>query len=194
MLARPASPLRAAWTHYRVTREQAAASRRLWSQVAAIATPLGVQHGAIEVVEVADYDCPFCRRVAPVVDSAIAAGLRIGYLDFPLPEHPNSKGAAVAGLCADRLGFFRSMHDRLLGSNLWPADSNWLREASQAGLASVGPFSECMRDKTVRAHLALSMALADSLQVQGTPTFVANGRVHTGTITLAQLMALAHRE
>jgi predicted DsbA family dithiol-disulfide isomerase/uncharacterized membrane protein len=63
--------------------------------------------GAATVVEVVDFECPWCRRMQQRLDAAIhqvGVPVRVVRKMFPLPGHPNAIPAALAYCCADAQG------------------------------------------------------------------------------------------
>lgn len=187
LLAQPGSQLRSAWARNRAQADAVDRAERFWHQVAAISSPLFAGTDPL-IVEVSDYECPFCRRNTFAVDSAVSAGARIGYLHLPLPSHPRAEGAAKAALCAEKAGQFPAMHARLMGTEQWRRDSNWTREAGLAGVSDLEQFEQCMRGKEVAVRLSHHKALAESLQVTVTPTFLSRRAVHRGLATRGELL------
>ncbi len=188
------APLRERLARNRADHAAVAAVKRSWDGLRSEASPLGGDGTSVQVVEIADYECPFCRHSAAAVDSAVASGLRVGYLNYPLAIHAHAVGAAIASLCAESAGRFREMHARLMGSTDWQRDSNWMREAGLAGVPDLRAFERCIRGNSVKARLAREHALADSLGMTGTPTFVSKEAFHRGSATRAELVALGRKE
>ena len=63
--------------------------------------------GTATVVEVVDFECPFCRRMQERLDAAIhqvGAPVRVVRKMFPLSMHPHAMPAALAYCCADAQG------------------------------------------------------------------------------------------
>ena len=64
----------------------------------------GRHDAAVVLIEFADYECPYCRKVHPELkklqqefgDNAVMA-----FKDFPLPAHPHAEKTAEAARCAD---------------------------------------------------------------------------------------------
>ena len=57
----------------------------------------------ITIVEFSDYECSYCRQMAPVIDSLIANGqLVIAYRHYPLRSHPAAADAALAAICCQQ--------------------------------------------------------------------------------------------
>src|SRR3546814_19236817 len=106
------------------TRQQAAAASEVEAALAARADEVfrdpmspvtGNPDGDVSLVEFFDYNCPYCRRVAPVVADAEAADppLRIVYKAIPILG-PGSAFAAQAALAAHRPGHNFTLHKALL--------------------------------------------------------------------------------
>src|SRR3546814_2955847 len=106
------------------TRQQAAAASEVEAALAARADEVfrdpmspvtGNPDGDVSLVEFFDYNCPYCRRVAPVVADAEAADpqLRIVYKEFPILG-PGSAFAAKAALAAHRQGLYFTFHKALM--------------------------------------------------------------------------------
>ena len=77
--------------------------------------------GKINVVEFADFECPFCRRLHAVLKPVLAEyGERVAFQRFmrPLEMHPHAELAARAGLCAAAQGKGEEMADRLFAITL----------------------------------------------------------------------------
>lgn len=183
-------PLRDKWARHRADVARAGVVIRNWETVARNSSPLGATPTRMQVVEISDYECPFCRKASAAVDSAVKAGLQISYLNYPLPAHEHAEGAAIAALCAGFSGRFREMHARLMNSTEWQRDSNWTREAKAAGVVNLQEFAACLTGPAVRGRLAYERALADSLGVRGTPTFVSRKATRSGVSSVAELITL----
>jgi len=93
--------------------------------------PAGVleryQPGKINVVEFADYECPFCRRLHPMLKSVIASypgKVNFTRLNLPLHSHEFAQGAAEAQVCAREQGKGDEMADLLfLADDLRPQEN-----------------------------------------------------------------------
>lgn len=77
----------------------------------------GPADAVVTLVEYADVECPYCRRLAPVLQQVLArrSRVRLAYRHFPLVrEHPYAYSAALALEAAGRRGLFWELYDRLL--------------------------------------------------------------------------------
>ena len=135
------------------------------------------------VVELSDYECPFCGAAHQILRKAFAkysGRIRIFHRQFPLdqscnplltrPFHPHSCAAARAAICAQEQGKFWRMHDLLFA---YPKnhDSAGLRKlAQQAGL-DMGLFESCIKAARTKTRLQRDIELGIRLKLRGTPTF-----------------------
>lgn len=190
LLVQPSSALRTAWARQRADAATKRLAERLWEDLIAEGSALYDGAGRPQVVEVSDYECPYCRKVSASVDSAVLAGLRVALVHFPLQSHRFAEGAARAALCAERSGRFRAMHARLMYSAEWRSDTNWTREAQRAGVLDLPQFEGCLTSAEVQRRLAWQRVLVDSLRLTGTPTFVSRATFHRGVISMQQLRDL----
>ncbi|HEY4102959.1 MAG TPA: thioredoxin domain-containing protein [Polyangiaceae bacterium] len=133
----------------------------------------------INVVEFADYECPFCRRLHPELKQVIASypgKVNFTRLNLPLRMHEFAQGAAEAQVCAREQGKGDEMADRLF------AAEDLRSEANRALAATLGldlrAYDTCIKsgkaDKIIDAE---SKILIDN-GLQGLPTtFVGAKRI-----------------
>jgi protein-disulfide isomerase len=91
--------------------------------------------------------------------------------DLPLESiHPMAMKAAEATHCAGEQGKYWEMHDRLFANQREIARPDLTKHAQTLGL-NVSAFDECVDSGKSVARIRKDMAEAESLQVNGTPTF-----------------------
>ena len=137
--------------------------------------PAGVQKlylpGKINVVEFADYECPYCRRLHPQLKAVIESypgKVHFTRLNLPLKSHELARGAARAQVCAREQGKGDEMADRLfLAEDLHPPSNREL--AKELGV-ELTAYDKCISagtaDKIIDAESKI--LLDDGLQ--GLPT------------------------
>lgn len=135
--------------------------------------------GKINVVEMTDFQCPFCRRLHPVMVEAMRAhGDRVHFvrLNMPLRSHPQARGAARAFVCADRQGKGEEMADALFAAReLSPEHCEKLAEG--LGL-SMPTFRACVSDSATDAKIDADAARVTASGFQGLPTvWIGNERL-----------------
>jgi NhaA family Na+:H+ antiporter len=154
----------------------------------------GPVDAAVSVVEYADVECPYCRRLHPVLRDVLAQrpAVRLVYRHFPLvQEHPHAYSAALALEAAAQHGRFWDLHDRLLSEPARLGRRVLAEHASELGLDAdevLRPASE-QHDAKVREDFQSGV---DS-GVQGTPgLFVSELRL-LRVPTVAQLLDAVDR-
>jgi protein-disulfide isomerase len=146
----------------------------------------------IWIVEMADFGCGYCAKFAretmPVLDSLYTDKGQVywRFIPFVLGMFPNAREAAEGSVCAGRQGKFWPMHDRLYEHRkAWMASKDpkalVARLAAQAGVEPRA-YAACAKSKSVTEEVARNTALARSLNVRGTPTFVINGEIVPGAL------------
>jgi len=186
----PGSWLRERWTAHRAEARVEGAARTHWPELKLMSTPLYHGSGSPEVVEIGDYECPFCRLSEAAVDSAVRSGVRVSFLNLPETIHLHARGAALAAICARKVGAFASMHEHLMTTSAWQGDSDWASIARTSGISDTSQFTACTRAAETASTLARELELDQQLNVRGTPTFVTSGAIHEGVITFQELRAL----
>lgn len=145
----------------------------------------------IRVVEMSDFQCPWCRRFATetfatIERDYIATGkVRWVFLNFPISElHPNAVAAAEMAMCSAAQGKFWPMHDLL-----------FKHQESWAPLREPGPFLltladslriprdsvlPCLRSGTQRELVQRDAATAYRIGARSTPTFLVDQALLSG--------------
>ena len=151
------------------------------------------QPGApVWIVEMADFGCGYCAKFAaetmPTLDSLFTRTGRVywRFVPFVIGMFPNAREAAEGALCAADQGKFWPMHDKLYANrkawmNSRAPTALVARYAVESGV-SASTYGACVRGKAVSETLARNNALAQSLYVRGTPTFVINGEIVPGAL------------
>ena len=162
----------------------------------AVAFVTGPADAKTSLVEFYDYDCPYCRASLPAVKKFYDAhknDTRFSFIEFPIKQlHGESAVlAARASLAARRQpAHYMDFHFALLGQEGSITDDMIFAEAAKAGM-DVNRLKADMADPSIEKSLQSSIALAHKVGVDGTPTFVLNGKFHPGALdddTLASEM------
>lgn len=140
----------------------------------------------VVIVEFADFECPFCQKVAPELDALWEKHkdtVRFVYKFMPLQMHPHSEIAARAAIAAQDQGKFWEMHHELFanGQHLEPADLDSYAKAIGLDMAR---FQADMSSPATKARLDADKKLADDLGVKGTPTIYIDGREYDAKIDI----------
>jgi protein-disulfide isomerase len=150
----------------------------------------GNPSGDVTLVEFFDYNCPYCRMMAPVMSEAEAADpqLRIVYKEFPILG-PNSVFAAKAALAAHKQGKYVAFH-RALYQARGPVDEAKVVEVAGTVGLDVERMKADMQDTAIGGLLDKNGKLAQALRITGTPGFVVGDQISAGATDLNGLQTL----
>lgn len=133
------------------------------------------QPGVVTIVGFTDFECPFCRRMHPVLRDVVersSGKVRLVRHMMPLSGHPGAEPAALVYLCTPE-PLREAVADKLYAAppvELTPEGT--IAIAAQAG-ADANAVGECTRSKETRAKLEADKKLFDELGGRGLPfTFV----------------------
>jgi protein-disulfide isomerase len=143
----------------------------------------GKDDALVTIVEVSDFQCPFCGRVNKTMD-ALQKGkygkdLRIAFFHNPLGFHNRAMPAALAAEAAGKQGKFWEMHDKLFTDSRNLTDANFDKWAGEIGL-NADQFKADMKDAALSKKVKDQQALVVKLGARGTPAFFINGRYLSG--------------
>jgi protein-disulfide isomerase len=133
---------------------------------------------SVTVIEFADFECPYCAMMAPVIEQVWqqrSQEMRFVYKFMPLSGHPHGEPAARAAIAALDQGKFWEMHDKLFANRDHLEQSDIDGYAKDLGL-DLNRFHADMQSQATTDRIAIDRKEADSLDVKGTPTIYVNGR------------------
>lgn len=145
----------------------------------------GQENAPITIIEVSDFQCPYCRDFATTTYARLdSAYLRTGrvkmiYINLPLSSHKQAFAAAEAAMCAGAQDKFYAMHDRLFATQReWSgqadATSRFEGFAQQLGL-NMAEFRDCTQNDRTASLIVNDAMQAAGAGIQGTPMFILNG-------------------
>lgn len=144
---------------------------------------IGAKTAPIEVIEFHDLGCSQCARFTAQSFGAIerefitTGKVRWKSVPFVLGSFRHSAFASEAAECAAEQGKFLPMHDALLAQQgAWKSSLSVPHELFARIARSVGVdtarFGDCVRSERTRDRVRAHKALAQQLQIYGTPTFI----------------------
>jgi protein-disulfide isomerase len=146
----------------------------------------GSEQAPVTLIEVSDFQCPYCRQFAtetwPALDSAyVRTGkVRVLFINLPLPMHSEAWPASEAALCAGAQGAFWPMHDRIFAAQKeWGGSPDAITRFTQLATdlkLDVPAFRRCMEEDQVAPILASDIMQASQAGLTGTPSFIFNGQ------------------
>ena len=156
---------------------------------------LGPKSAQIKLVEFADYECPYCQRVAADVKKLKADfGDKVAftYKDFPLPMHARAEKAAEAARCASKQNKYWEFHDELFHSK--ELDVDQLKAQARALKLDSEQFDECLDSGEEAAAVERDRKEGLRLGISGTPSFFVNGHYLSGALDYAALRQVVERQ
>lgn len=151
---------------------------------------LGNPDGDVTLVEFFDYQCGFCKRMTgPLFETARADGrVRLVMKEFPILG-PVSEIAARAALASRRQGRYEDMHIALMSLRGRLTEQVVLQTARELGL-DVDRLEADMADPELARIYGKVRALANRLDINGTPTLIIGDELVAGAIDAGRLQAL----
>lgn len=149
----------------------------------------GNPDGDVAIVVFFDYNCPYCRSMAPVLSQALDADgkVRVVYKDWPILG-PGSVFAARAALAAHKQGMYEAFHDAMMNSTQPATESRVIEVARAIGLDIERLERDMTSDDVLRA-IARTDEIARALGMTGTPTYVIGDEIVRGAVGLRILQA-----
>lgn len=138
----------------------------------------GADDAPVVVVEFADFECPFCQKIAPVLDELWETRkdkVRFVYKFLPLAMHAHGEPAARAAIAAQMQGKFWEMHHKLFANGQHLEENDLTGYARAIGL-DVDRFRADMAGAQATARIEADRKLSETLGVKGTPTLFIDGR------------------
>jgi protein-disulfide isomerase len=150
----------------------------------------GNPKGDVTIVEFFDYRCPYCKEVQPTLDSLLKSDpkLRIVYREFPILG-PASVYASKMALASRAQGKYMAFHHAMMGTKGNIDDSAVDRVAASVGI-DVAKAKAAMEAPAIAGVIKKDYALADALNINGTPAFIIAGKLIPGAMGLDDLKNL----
>lgn len=137
----------------------------------------GAKDGDATLVMFSDYSCGFCRSSVPDIERLLAEDkkLKIVWRELPILG-PGSELAAREALTAARQGKYMDFHRRMFAAG--PPDAAKLSEVGKA----IGLAANTHSSTEIDREIENNVALARTLGLTGTPSFVVGDRLLMGAV------------
>ncbi len=156
---------------------------------------VGPQNAPVTLIEFADYECPYCQKVAPDLKKLQAEfGNKVSFTfrDFPLPMHARAEKAAEAARCAGDQGKFWEFHDAIFQSK--ELDFDQLKVHAQSLKLDTARFDKCLDSGDEAAAVGQDRKEGIRLGLTGTPSFFINGHFLSGAVDYATLRKVVEQQ
>ncbi len=157
---------------------------------------LGPADAPVVIVEFSDYQCPVCQRSHQVVRKireAFRGRIRWIFKDYPLSMHKYAEKAAEAARCAADQGKFWEYQDALFAADGELSPNRLHDYALKLGLDG-DRFEQCLERGTYHKQVEQDYAEGKRVGVDGTPSFMINGRLISGYIALDRFKGMINKE
>jgi protein-disulfide isomerase len=134
----------------------------------------GNPQGDITIVEYFDYQCPYCKTIAPVLADIAKqdGGIRIVLKDWPIFGELSVQAARLV-LAAKFQNKFHDAHDALMASKERLTEARLIETLKQAGVDMERLRATLdANDDAIKAILVRNEAQAKAFGFQGTPSFI----------------------
>lgn len=152
---------------------------------------LGNKNGDVTFVEFFDYNCGYCKRAMIDMLELLKSDhkLKVVLKEFPVLGQNSVEAAqvAVAARMQDPTGKkYLDFHQKLLGNRGQADKARALAAAKEAGF-DITKIEKDMTSTEVRATLEENFKLAESMGMNGTPSYVIGKQVVVGAVGLENL-------
>ena len=157
----------------------------------------GSPNAPLWVIEVSDFQCPYCKQwhdqtYTAFLDQYVKNGkVRLAYVNFPLGIHAHAWPAAEAAMCAGVQNKFWPMHDSLFASKTrWestPDPSATFDSLAQATGVDMSRWRVCVQSGKMRPLIQADHDRAQQAGVGATPSFIIGDKLLTGAQPLADM-------
>ena len=162
---------------------------------------LGSASAKLWMVEISDFQCPYCRRwhadtYAEIKRDYVDTGrIRLAYLNLPLPNHAHAFHAAQVAMCAGLENRFWPVADALFS-----AQDRWARLDSTGAAAVFDSLTRtagadaarvrrCVNAGTVAPLVRADYERAVAQGVTSTPTFFIGSKIIAGAAPTSEFRA-----
>ncbi|MBK8211521.1 MAG: DsbA family protein [Rhodospirillales bacterium] len=153
-------------------------------------TPVGGNpKGDVTIVEFFDYRCGYCKKVLPSVQELLKTdgNIRVVFKEFPILG-PDSMTASRAALAAWKIApdKYVALHVALMETRGDLSEARVLETAKKVGI-DPEKLKAAMDDPQIKAQIERNAALAQTLQIGGTPAFIIGGKLVPGAVDLTTM-------
>jgi protein-disulfide isomerase len=153
---------------------------------------VGAPNADVTIVEYLDYNCPYCKKLVPALQSLLAEDQKVAivYKDWPILGDV-SVYAARAALAARWQGKYLAAHDALMNAPRLSQNDQVDATLKRAGIdVDTLKKDQSSHAKDIDALLARNDAEAHALNLRGTPGIVIGRQLLPGIVDLSGLKQL----
>lgn len=134
-----------------------------------------------------DFQCPACQRFHELIEPKLreyadAGKILLSYKNYPLPQHQNAEGDALASICAHSSGKYLEYAHGLymlekakMNADVSDAERNEI--ARVVGVENLEEFSTCLKEGWYLDRIAQDKKEGEALGLDHTPSIYFNGKI-----------------
>lgn len=176
--------------------KRAAANQRamIAAHYAALVSPqdpvAGNPHGDVTIIEFFDTNCPYCRKLEPVMEKFLAEDhdVRLVFKDLPILGDASVLGAKAL-LAAQMQGGYNKLRKAIM--QMPPnTDLSMIQVAAEKLGLDWPRLKHDMNDPAIQKRIDSNLSLARMLGIDGTPALIVGDRLVPGAVDLSELKSL----
>jgi len=151
------------------------------------AIKIGNSNSPISIIEFSDYECPFCRKVSPILEKIVlknSDSVSLTILNFPLDSscnssikmkfHETSCSTSMLAICGSlsNPNTSNGLHKLLMTSPISTHEDLEKLDLSSFSLK----LDDCLSSEKVKTVLNSQLKLGQDLKINSTPTIYINGK------------------
>lgn len=156
----------------------------------------GNPDGKLHIIEFSDYRCGYCKRAHEAVKDLLADSddVRLVIKEFPIlgPDSVTAARAALAAIKQDDGDKYLAFNDAMMTFEGRLVDSAIMLLARRVGL-DIDQLREDMASDEIQSQIDKTHSLAQSLRIQGTPTFLIGDQLIRGFLPPAEFAAVVNQ-
>ncbi|MCB1532024.1 MAG: DsbA family protein [Alphaproteobacteria bacterium] len=144
------------------------------------APSVGPVDADVTVVEFFDYNCGYCRKALPDIQTLAKEDKKVRFVFREMPIlSPNSAEVSKWALAAHKQGKYFEMHSALMDQRGTRTADTIKKLAEELGL-DVGKLEKDANSDAVKTELEKDMMMAREIGIRGTPAFIIDGQLYPG--------------
>ena len=148
---------------------------------------VGTAEAKVSVKIFSDFQCPACQRIHDLIEPklkeyATSGKISLTYKNYPLPQHQNAEGDALASLCALSVGKYSEYADAMYALektklNADVSDAERTEIAKNVGITDLDQFGKCLSEGWYMGRIAADKKEGDRLELDHTPSVYFNDKI-----------------
>lgn len=138
---------------------------------------IGRSDALITIVEYSDFQCPYCKKGAALVNQLMniyKGKVKLVFKNLPLAMHKNAMIAARGAIAAEKQGRFKE-YKKILFDNQKKINRNFILSTAKSLGMNITRFARDMDSSETEKMIKADMSEADKFGITGTPAFIING-------------------